>query len=293
MVPWYLVVGRRVLYASASERSGWLGAAYLAGLLVLLAVTEGFGGSDTFILLALGPQSFMAVSYRRAIAAVVVMNAIPLVVVLARDRSAAGATQAVAVAVLGTAFCVAFGTWIIKIVDQSAERAELIAQLERTRVELAEANREAGILAERERLASEIHDTIAQGFTSIVMLAQAAEAVIDDDRDRARKQLDLIGRTARENLDEARSLVAGLVPVPLTRASLADALARLADRAGEELGVRDGIRRARLAAAARDRRRGRAAAGLPGGAVERAQARRRQAGPGGAELPRRLWSGSR
>ena len=237
MVPWYLVVGRRVLYASASERSRWLGAAYLAGLLVLLAVTEGFGGSDTFILLALGPQSFMAVSYRRAIAAVVVMNAIPLVVVLARDRSTAGATQAVSVAVLGTAFCVAFGTWIIKIVDQSAERAELIAQLERTRVELAEANREAGILAERERLASEIHDTIAQGFTSIVMLAQAAEAVIDDDRDRAREQLDLIGRTARENLDEARSLVAGLVPVPLTRASLADALARLADRAGEELGV--------------------------------------------------------
>jgi signal transduction histidine kinase len=236
MVPWYLLVGRRALYAS--DQPPWLGAAYLGGLLPLLAVTEAFAGSDTVILLALGPQCFMALSYRRAIAAVGVLNAVPLGVALARDHGEAAVTLAVAVAVLGTAFCVAFGTWIIKIIDQSAERAELIAQLEATRAELAEVSREAGILAERDRLASEIHDTIAQGFSSIVMLAQAAEAVIDDDRDRARKQLDLIGRTARENLAEARSLVAGLVPVPLARASLADALARLAGRAGEELGVR-------------------------------------------------------
>jgi len=236
MVPWYLLLGRRALYAS--EPPGWIGAAYLGGLLPLLAVTEAFGGTDTFILLALGPQCFMALSYRRAIAAVVVVNAVPLVVSLTLDRGGTAAIQAVAIAILGTAFCIAFGTWIIKIIDQSAERAHLIAQLEATRAELAEANHEAGILAERDRLAGEIHDTIAQGFTSIVMLAQAAEAAIDDDRDRARKQLDLIGRTARENLDEARSLVAGLVPVPLARASLADALARLTGRAGEELGVR-------------------------------------------------------
>ncbi len=80
-------------------------------------------------------------------------------------------------------FSIAFGTWINRIIDQSRERAELIEQLERTRAELAEANREAGILAERDRLASEIHDTIAQGFTSIVMLVQAAEAVIGEDTD--------------------------------------------------------------------------------------------------------------
>jgi signal transduction histidine kinase len=236
MVPWYVLIGRRALYAG--EKPRWLGLAYVGGLLPLLAVTEALAGSDTFILLALGPQCFLALSYRRAVVAVGVLNAIPLVVSLAQDHGEAAVTQSVAVAVLGTAFCIAFGTWIVKIIDQSAERAELIAQLEATRAELAEVSREAGILAERDRLASEIHDTIAQGFTSIVMLAQAAEAVIDADRDRARKQLDLIGRTARENLDEARSLVAGLVPVPLARASLPDALARLAGRAGEEVGMR-------------------------------------------------------
>src|SRR5258706_13439955 len=54
----------------------------------------------------------------------------------------------------------------------------------------------------------------------------------------ARKQLDLIARTARENLAEARASVAGLAPAALAAAPLADALARLADRAGEDSGLR-------------------------------------------------------
>jgi signal transduction histidine kinase len=155
------------------------------------------------------------------------------------------------VAGLTTVFSVVFGSWINRIIDQSKERADLIEQLERTRAELAEANREAGRLAERDRLASEIHDTIAQGFTSIVMLVQAADAVIGetvigedvfcDNGERVRKQLDLIARTARENLAEARALVAGLAPAALAAASLADALARLADRAAEESGLRAGF----------------------------------------------------
>ena len=125
----------------------------------------------------------------------------------------------------------------MKIIGQSTERAELIAQLEQTRAELANVNREAGVLAERERLAGEIHDTIAQGFTSIVMLAQAAESMIESDPAAARNQLELVGRTARENLAEARALVAGLAPTALTSATLPDALARLTERAGQELGI--------------------------------------------------------
>ena len=70
------------------------------------------------------------------------------------------------------------------------------------------------------------------------MLVQAAEAVLGLDDDRTRAQLDLIGTTARENLAEARALVAGLGPVPLaTGVSLADALAREADRAAQESGL--------------------------------------------------------
>ncbi len=233
MVPWYLFLGRRAMYGRTD--SVLPGIVYLCGLVALLAVAEANAGSVTFILLALGPQCFM-VSYGLAIVAVVAMNGTAVLIALARGVSGAQLQTTIWVAVLGTAFSIGFGTWIIRIIDQSTERAELIAQLERTRAELAEVNREAGILAERNRLASEIHDTIAQGFTSIVMLVQAAEAVIGDDTERARKQLDLIARTARENLAEARALVAGLAPAALAAAPLADALARLAYRAGEESG---------------------------------------------------------
>src|SRR5260221_385926 len=180
----------------------------------------------------------MAVSYRLAIVAVVDMNATGPLIALATGAHGAKLEASSWVAALGTAFSIGFGTWVIGSIDKSAERAELIAQFKRTRAELAEVTREAGSLAERDRLASEIHDTIAQGFTSIVMLVQAAEAVIGDDTDRARKQLDLIARTARENLAEARALVAGVAPAALAAAPLADALARLADRAGEESGLR-------------------------------------------------------
>jgi len=235
MVPWYLLAGRRAVYAE--DPPAWLGPVYLTGLVPLLAVAEVSGGNVTFILLALGPQCFMAVSQRRAIAAAVVLNLVPLAVTLARGQNGTGIAAAIAVAVLGTAFCVVFGSWVIKIINQSSGRADLIAQLEQTRAELAEANREAGRLAERARLAAEIHDTIAQGFTSIVMLVQAAEAVLGRDEERTRAQLDLIGTTARENLAEARALVAGLGPAPLARASLAGALARQADRAGAESGL--------------------------------------------------------
>ena len=239
MVPWYALVGRRAIYGSGE--SVWPGLIYLAGLIALLAVAEAGAntGSVTVILLALGPQAFMAAaSYRLAVVAVVLMNTTAVVTAVAKGASGASLAGPITVAALTTVFSIAFGTYINRIIDQSRERAELIDELERTRAELAGANKEAGRLAERDRLASEIHDTIAQGFTSIVMLVQAAEAVIGEDTDRARKQLDLIGRTARENLAEARALVAGLGPAPLAAASLGDALSRLADRAAEESGVR-------------------------------------------------------
>ncbi|MCP9971452.1 sensor histidine kinase [Actinomadura madurae] len=107
---------------------------------------------------------------------------------------------------------------------QNRERLRLIEELDRTRGELAEVSREAGVLAERERLARDIHDTIAQGFASIVMLLQAAEADAGPNR-----HLELAVRTARENLAETRGLVAALAPPALDGGSLVEALRRMAD----------------------------------------------------------------
>jgi len=55
----------------------------------------------------------------------------------------------------------------------------MIEELEAARSELARAERQAGMLEERQRLAGEIHDTLAQGFTSVVMHLEAAEQALD------------------------------------------------------------------------------------------------------------------
>ncbi|MCB0052382.1 MAG: hypothetical protein KDE24_22880, partial [Caldilinea sp.] len=69
---------------------------------------------------------------------------------------------------------IVLGFWISAIIAQSAQRRALLEQLQATQAELAEARRHEGILEERQRLAREIHDTLAQGFTSIVMHLEAA-----------------------------------------------------------------------------------------------------------------------
>ena len=131
-----------------------------------------------------------------------------------------------------------FGVWIDKVIDQSWQRGELIAQLESARDELAEAHHTAGVMAERERMAREIHDTLAQGMTSIVMLAQAAQVELHRGGARpAGTKLAAIEDTARENLAEARALVAAFTPVALSGATLAEVLRRQAERFAAETGV--------------------------------------------------------
>jgi signal transduction histidine kinase len=133
------------------------------------------------------------------------------------------------------AFSVLLGIWVSRIVQQSIERGRLIAELEATRSALAGAHHEQGVMAERERLAREIHDTLAQGFTSIVMLAQAAAAGRDPAT--VADRLTMIEEVARDNLAEARALVAAFSPLELTGSGVAEALARLAERFGRETGL--------------------------------------------------------
>ena len=108
--------------------------------------------------------------------------------------------------------------------EQSEERGRLISELEATRSELAESERRAGALAERQRLAREIHDTLAQGFASIVTLYEAARAEVASRPELALRRLDEVGRTARSSLAEARRVVWALRPEALEEGTLADAL---------------------------------------------------------------------
>ena len=116
--------------------------------------------------------------------------------------------------------------------QETLDRQALILDLLATREELAAASREAGTLAERERLAREIHDTVAQGLSSIQMLLHAAERDVDDER--TREKLRLARETAAENLGETRRFIRELTPPSLDEQTLPAALRRLADAVNEQ-----------------------------------------------------------
>ncbi|MEU2271937.1 sensor histidine kinase [Streptomyces olindensis] len=130
------------------------------------------------------------------------------------------------------------GLWARSVVAQSAERAELIAELEQAQAELTEAHRRQGAADERERMAREIHDTLAQGFASIIVLAEAARAGLGSEPARTAQQLRSIESTARENLAEARELVGSAQrPGQAAAGPVARTLRRILDRFAEDTGL--------------------------------------------------------
>ncbi len=90
-----------------------------------------------------------------------------------------------------------------------------------TNAGLFERSRELSILAERNRLALELHDAVSQKLFSVVLTAEAAATQFDRDPDAARAQLDRLRHLSREALDELRSLILGLRPPELERDGLA------------------------------------------------------------------------
>ncbi|MFD0471957.1 sensor histidine kinase [Nonomuraea thailandensis] len=93
-----------------------------------------------------------------------------------------------------------------------------------------------GAMEERARLAREIHDTLAQGFSGIIAQLEAAEQGIDDP-EAVRKRIAQAKRLARDSLKEARRSVDALRPEPLERAPLHEALKGVAERWSAATGV--------------------------------------------------------
>ncbi len=130
-----------------------------------------------------------------------------------------------------------------RVAEQSEQRRLTVARLEAAleenaglHAQLLTQAREAGVLDERQRMAREIHDTIAQGLTGIVTQLEAAEQARDRPEDWQRHVRNAIG-LARESLTEARRSVEGARPEHLETARLPDALAEVARQWSERNGV--------------------------------------------------------
>ncbi|WP_052847592.1 sensor histidine kinase [Streptomyces avicenniae] len=144
----------------------------------------------------------------------------------------------VAATLLAFLASVLIGLAVHRYLEQQREQvAELGAELETAQARLAAAHQRQGAAEERERLAREIHDTLAQGFASIIVLAEAARSGIGADPARSGRQLLSIEQTARENLTEARALVGSAPPGGIVPGSVARTLRRTLDRFTEDTGL--------------------------------------------------------
>lgn len=110
--------------------------------------------------------------------------------------------------------------FIDSIIKESMARRDLIQKLEATQQELAAAERQTGILQERQRLAGEIHDTVAQGLIGIIAHLEAAEGALKEETKTAQTHVDQAKRMARDSLAEARRFIWGLRPAALEKQPL-------------------------------------------------------------------------
>jgi signal transduction histidine kinase len=115
----------------------------------------------------------------------------------------------------------------LELAQALSQQVMLAMQLTR----LTEQAQQAAVLEERNRIAREIHDTLAQGFTGIVLHLEAAKRVLTAAPEKAQTRLDEACALARESLAEARRSVMALHPRVLEHDDLPTALARLATQA--------------------------------------------------------------
>lgn len=144
----------------------------------------------------------------------------------------------VLIGVVAFGWSILLALWMRTVMRESSARKRLIEQLEATQQDLAAAERQAGILQERQRLAQEIHDTLAQGFTSIVMQLEAADQDLPEDLPDVQGHIRQARDTARLSLAEARRLVMALQPRPLEDTPLPEALRRVSSRWEQENGIK-------------------------------------------------------
>ena len=213
----------------------------VVALVVTIVVTGALTSIDTslafFQVIAFPAAWTLLGSIRRSvIASVVVAVVVGIAFPIRLGFTPATITLAVAIEGLSFVFAIAMGVWISRIADLGNERKRLLDELTAAQSQLEVLHRDAGATEERERLARELHDTIAQTLTGQVLLTQRARrelaaGTLSD------ATLELIESASRDALTETRSLVAASARVELPGGGLVGALEQLASRFQRESGI--------------------------------------------------------
>lgn len=209
---------------SPSTRIVWLGLISLEGVALVFLTPDA-----AFLVFPLFFLQLHLLRARWAVPAIAVSTA---VTVIALSLHGGWNVGGVIGPIIGATVAVVIGLGYRALYRETQQRQQLIDELLSTRAQLAAREHEAGALEERARLAREIHDTVAQGLSSIQLLLHAAErgGLTGD----ALAQVQLARETAAADLDETRRFIRALSPPALDGQSLVDAVSRLASSSSRD-----------------------------------------------------------
>lgn len=144
---------------------------------------------------------------------------------------------------LGGLFALSIARGYVELADDLRERQRLVVSLMQAhsemaglQEELAQTQRMSGVHEERTRISRDIHDTIAQGLSSISLLATVA--LENGTLELMPRTLTQVDALARDNLGDVRRIVAALAPAELEDGALASALGRMLNRLASESGLK-------------------------------------------------------
>lgn len=240
-VLWYLLLGRAMI-ANAGRQELSNSQRNLALLLLVIVLAFGAFASPMYAILQVlvYPIVWMAgMPYRAAIAwngAVALAVGIGMFAGLAPTGPGAALASSLITAPISFAFAVAMGTWITHVYKESERHREMAEQLRASQAKVKALSEAAGAASERERLSRDLHDTLTQTLTGLVMLAEQTEhALAKGDFARLADRVGRISTAAREAVAEARALVT--TTQPLGSGGLSAAIERVANRMREDTGL--------------------------------------------------------
>ncbi len=243
------LVVRRFTVASGVVVGYFLAAAAVLG--TLSAVFPSFAVAAFGVV----PLAFIVLPWPAALTTGALLTGLPYVIQPYLIAWLFGPTTGVGIAVrFGPAYSIAVGVALPVLTGlstvaairsahrESRERQRVVEELVATREELAAAARQAGQAEERQRLAHELHDTLAQTLSGVVFQLEAAEEELGRGRDRhdpvrLARLLCTARDSARQCLSDTRRTVEALRPAALDRTSLAKAVAELCARWSETTGL--------------------------------------------------------
>ncbi len=129
------------------------------------------------------------------------------------------------------------GVFLRRVVQLADRRERLAAELQATREELARTAHHAGTMDERQRITRELHDTLTQGLSAVVMHLETAEQMLPEPAVESRVQMQRARAIARESLDDTRRVMASLRPELLEHVELPEAVARWCVQTAERTGT--------------------------------------------------------